>query len=387
MIYILDWYYKKTSMDHANNSAVLAGASKMVSNFNRLGYNFSNHAKRLLIDDVKKFIRNHVKENLIQSSKAFYREEIQNIVNNSNVMIAQQKNDLKNYSSLQNNIFSVSNNKIFYHLDVTTSYDYRLQLIENIFHHRYSHKILSFVPAMLTIDTGEPPNFLIELVLDFSASMLCGMDSDLETEDSDSVCQKNKNSKITALKNAVLQLLDAINYSNAQQQVYIGLIGYTTRVEKNIKPSWGTEKIRQYVSKDMDALSTGSTDSTPAMETAYRIVTADKKRSFWVNLFREKVTIPSLDFQKFIILLTDGENNKQKNDVDTIKICDKAKKNSVKIITISLNASPQGKIFLKKCGSSSEYHYDVKNNASLLRVFQDIFRVIVHNKYQVRVKG
>ncbi len=94
-----------------------------------------------------------------------------------------------------------------------------------------------------------------------------------------------------------------------------------------------------------------------------------------------------LPFQKFIIFLTDGENNNFKSNVNTIKICDKAKENFIKIVTISINASPNGQRLLKTCVSSPEYHYNVVNADSLIHVFQNISQLMVHRKYSVILKG
>ncbi|WP_244612269.1 vWA domain-containing protein, partial [Candidatus Liberibacter asiaticus] len=381
LIYVLDWHYKKNSMESANNAAILAGASKMVSNLSRLGDRFesiSNHAKRALIDDAKRFIKNHIKESLSGYSAVFYNTEIQNIVNSSRISM----------THMANNRLDSSNNTIFYNMDVMTSYDYRLQFIEHLLNQRYNQKIVSFIPALLRIEMGERPIFLIELVVDLSGSMHCAMNSDPEDVNSAPICQDKKRTKMAALKNALLLFLDSIDLlSHVKEDVYMGLIGYTTRVEKNIEPSWGTEKVRQYVTRDMDSLILKPTDSTPAMKQAYQILTSDKKRSFFTNFFRQGVKIPSLPFQKFIIFLTDGENNNFKSNVNTIKICDKAKENFIKIVTISINASPNGQRLLKTCVSSPEYHYNVVNADSLIHVFQNISQLMVHRKYSVILKG
>ncbi|MEG8099532.1 vWA domain-containing protein [Candidatus Liberibacter brunswickensis] len=378
LIYLLDWYHKKSSMDDANNSAILAGASRMVSNLYSLGDNISNHAKRALVENTKNFIRNHIKETLLKNYALFKREEIYNIVKNSSIFISQKMSSIRSSSNLLSNNSNVQIGKNFYHLDVTTSYENNFQFIEDLLDNKnYNQKIVSFVSALLTIETGERPIFFVELVLDLSNSMNCAINSN-------SICKNKDDAKITALKNSVINLLDVINSSITKKEVFMGLIGYTTRVEKNIKPSFEIDEIRKYV-KDMNAIETGLTDSTPAMNKAYQILTSDKKRSFLVNLFRSRTKIPSLNFQKYIVFLTDGENNNSESNTKTIKICEKARNNSIKIITVSLGTSDRSQNFLKKCVGSPEYHYDVKNISSLLQVFKDIFQTIIHRKYQVRI--
>ncbi|KGB27722.1 von Willebrand factor A [Candidatus Liberibacter solanacearum] len=387
LMYVLDYYHKKNAMENANTSAILSGASKMISRISYFGDNMSSHTHRAIVDDVTRFIKNYIKEALLMDSSVFNISEKNIISQHSKVSITREPHsnvfhELNNQSVLQNK-------KIFYHMSVETFYDYHVKFFDNLLNKKINTKIISFVPALVKIDTEEYPPFFVQLVVDLSASMSCLMDSDPEHATEFSICGKStKNSKMDALKKAVLLFLDSVDRGSKTQKDthYIGLTGYTTRVEKNIEPSWGTGKVRKYIVEEIDANMLGQTDSTPAMKKAYQILTSDKKRNFIRNILHKRTKIPFLPFQKFLIFLTDGENNDPKSDMKTIKICEKAKKNSIKILTISINASSNGKRLLKKCVSAPEYYYNVVDTGSLLRVFQEISTLITHYKYQVILK-
>ncbi|MBY7649531.1 MAG: VWA domain-containing protein [Candidatus Liberibacter europaeus] len=383
---IINLYHKKVSLENANNVAILAGASKMVSNFSKLGENITNYANKYVIMDVKKFIRNHLKESL--SVAVFDKTEINHIADKAKVDVFFHNKDSSNNFQLSKNQSSFKDNKMLYHINITTFYDYYPKFLGNLFA-EYLHKtIVVFMHAIVKMEIGNRSVSFLEFVIDLSGSMNCSMDVNPENQDLYNMCLNDKKrSKITALKNAMLLFLNTIgNIPNAKQKNYVGLVGYTESIVKNIPPSWGTENIRQYVEQKMDSITNAGTNSAPAMKKAYKELTADERSNFFSKLLHKRSKLPSMPLHKYIIFLTDGANNYQKNDQQTLKICEKAKNHSIKIFTISINSPASGRYLLKKCASSIEYYYNVIDISSMLQVFQNISTLIARNKYEVILK-
>ena len=86
---------------------------------------------------------------------------------------------------------------------------------------------------------------------------------------------------------------------------------------------------------------------------------------------------PAKDLDKVIILLTDGENTKNRWDGDASSIdartklaCDNVKAADIKLYTVRVidgNAS-----LLQNCATEPGMYYDVQNSSALLAVFQKI---------------
>lgn len=371
VINLIDLNHKKISMDSVNNAVILSATSKMASNFNYFGNNITSYSEKVIIDNTKKNIRHNIKESL--SIDTFDRKDINYIADNVKIYIAPH-NKVNDYKD-----------RHVYNINSTIFYDYHFKFLGKLLSDNIYYKIVSFVSSILTINNSDDSVSFVEFVIDLSGSMTCPMDANPEDQTLFGLCGKDKkHSKIQALKNAMMLLLDTIGrLPNVTQRFYMGLIGYTENITKQITPSWGVKNISRYILQDMDAIALGGTNSSPAMKKAYKELTADEKSNFLMKIFHKKSKVPSLPFRKYIIFLTDGANNYPASDKKTLKICEKAKKHSIKIFTISINAPAVGRNLLKKCAHSIEEYYNVADINSLLKVFKNISTAISKNKYNI----
>ncbi|MBL0849113.1 MAG: VWA domain-containing protein [Candidatus Liberibacter ctenarytainae] len=385
LIAYLDMHYKKNIMENANSASILFGAAKMVNNFSHLGDNITNYSKNVVINNAKNSIRNHIGETLLSAS-IFDKSDLLKIVDHAKISIDQDTASQVHMRSQQSDL---KNNHIFYHMSVKTSYDYHVNFLKNLFNDLLYNKIVVYTPAFLSMETRGDIFSFVQFIVDLSGSMNCSMDYPPEQQTLSSICMRDKKrSKITALKNTMLLLLNSIDsISNSRDRFYMGLVGYTKEIVKTIPPSWGTANIRKYITYDMDAVMFGETNSAPAMKKSYKELTASNRQGFLSYIFRHRSKVPHFPFQKYIVFLTDGENNLPKSDEKTLKICEKAKKHSIRIFAISIHSPRRGQDLLKKCVGSKEDYFNVIDSSSLRNVFQKISTVITQNKYQVVLKG
>jgi len=126
---------------------------------------------------------------------------------------------------------------------------------------------------------------------------------------------------------------------------------------------WGTAKTLAYVNK---LTATDGTDSSDAMQTAYDKLIAATENTAHKN--KNGQTSPG----KFIVFMTDGDNNYTSADTDTKKTCDTAKANKVEIYTVALMAPSKGQKLLAYCATDTQHYYDAADAAELVAAFKEI---------------
>ena len=186
------------------------------------------------------------------------------------------------------------------------------------------------------------------LVLDKSGSMAWDLDGQI---------------KITVLKTAVVGLLTQFELADPNEEyVRVGGVSYDTAIDKKQNLKWGTK----YAGKFTDKLEAeGGTDSTDAFKWAYEKV-IDKKEND--EHAKENGQVPT----KYILFMTDGDNNFESADSSTKKLCDAAKKDNVVVYTVAFAAPPRGKELLSYCATSASHFFDAKNSAELIAAFEKI---------------
>ena len=190
--------------------------------------------------------------------------------------------------------------------------------------------------------------FSMALVLDRSGSM----DWDLDGQ-----------RKIDVLKTAVGGLLDQFETADpAHKYVRIGASSYNTYMTGSQNLSWKPINTRDFV----NALpAKGGTDSTDAFSWAFTSVNAK------TEIQKHKASTGQVP-QRFIVFMTDGDNNYSSTDSSTKKLCDSAKKAGVEVYTVAFAAPTRGKALLSYCASSSDHFYDAKSSADLIAAFESI---------------
>lgn len=122
----------------------------------------------------------------------------------------------------------------------------------------------------------------------------------------------------------------------------------------------------------------GLTDSSAAMTEAYNTLKTTTGLTSENSIHMNK---NGLTPDKFIVLMTDGENTKQQGwsivdnpeaDKSTKSTCDKAKKKGIKIYSVAFMAPDRGKELLSYCSSGNDYYFDVENTSQIVAAFKSI---------------
>lgn len=190
--------------------------------------------------------------------------------------------------------------------------------------------------------------FSMALVLDRSGSMAWNL---------------NGQKKINVLKTAVGGLLDQFETADpARKYVRLGASSYHSYMSGKQNFDWNLKKVRKFV----NALpASGGTNSTDAFKWGYTNVNSAKE----INQHKVK---NGLVPQKFIVFMTDGDNNYRSADTSTKRLCDQAKKDGVVVYTVAFAAPERGKQLLSYCASSEQHFFDAKSSADLISAFKNI---------------
>ena len=128
------------------------------------------------------------------------------------------------------------------------------------------------------------------------------------------------------------------------------------------KLHWLPKQTRSFV----NALpASGGTDSTEAFSWAYDNVSDMKE----VNQHKAK---NGQEPQRYIVFMTDGDNNYSSADSSTRILCDQAKGAGVQVYTVAFAAPKRGKELLSYCASSSAHFFDAQSSADLIAAFKSI---------------
>ncbi|TDK39424.1 VWA domain-containing protein [Rhizobium deserti] len=179
-------------------------------------------------------------------------------------------------------------------------------------------------------------------------------------------CQETTNYviKIDALKIAVNSLLTTIKQADADSKyARLGAVSYNNEMQSPEKLRWGTKKVEDYVSK---LSADGTTNSGEAMETAYSSLSAATEAS------AHKKKNGQSDPSKYIIFMTDGENNVAGADTKTKAACANAKAAGIEIYTVAFMAPTAGQKLLKTCATDTSHYYDADNAVDLIAAFKSI---------------
>jgi Flp pilus assembly protein TadG len=210
------------------------------------------------------------------------------------------------------------------------------------------------------------------LVLDRSGSM--GEDTATVNSAQPKKCSSNKNGqcqettnyviKIDALKIAVNSLLDTIKQADPDSKyARLGAVSYNDEMQTPEKLRWGTKKVGDYVG---NLSAGGTTNSGEAMETAYAALSAATEAS------AHKKKNGQSDPSKFIIFMTDGENNVSGADTKTKAACAYAKTAGIEVYSVAFMAPTAGQKLLRTCATDTSHYYDADNAVDLIAAFKSI---------------
>ena len=207
------------------------------------------------------------------------------------------------------------------------------------------------------------------LVLDRSGSM--GWDTDTVTGTQTvwvkcgykRYCQEEQTtylSKIDALKNAAGELLDVINSADPDGlYARLAAVSYNSAMQTPQDFSWGTSAVTTYVN---NLTATGGTDSSYAVKEAYMSLhdsTEDTAHA------AKNGQTPD----KYIVFMTDGDNNYSSADTATKGWCDDAKAAGIEIYTIAFMAPDGGKALLSYCATDADHYFAAENAEEMSAAF------------------
>ncbi len=258
--------------------------------------------------------------------------------------------------------------------DVTVNAHYDMPL--NAFTQLIGFKTVGLNAKSASQSSTESKNALsMFLVLDRSGSMAedtatINAAQPTETYDCSSwyerkTCTRaNYVTKIDALKVAVADLTTQLDKVDPDK-IYVrtAAVSYNINMQTPTTLDWGTAKTLAYVNK---LTATDGTDSSDAMQTAYDKLIAATENTAHKN--KNGQTSPG----KFIVFMTDGDNNYTSADTDTKKTCDTAKANKVEIYTVALMAPSKGQKLLAYCATDTQHYYDAADAAELVAAFKEI---------------
>ncbi|MFK0161899.1 pilus assembly protein TadG-related protein [Rhizobium sp. NPDC090279] len=170
--------------------------------------------------------------------------------------------------------------------------------------------------------------------------------------------------KIAALKTATGTLLDQLDAADpTSQYVRTAGIGWSDEIDLSSELDWGTKTTRNKVINKLAA--GGGTESSAPMKSAYnKLVAVDEATT--------QAGKGNKNFQKIIVLMTDGDNNATSSDTETLKTCTDAKNKGVQIYTVAFMAPTRGQNLLRSCASSPSNYFDAKQMSDLVAAFKSI---------------
>lgn len=170
-------------------------------------------------------------------------------------------------------------------------------------------------------------------------------------------------SKITALKTAVTTLAAQLVTADPKSEYSrLGAVSYNMSAQTPSPLDWGTTKATTYVNA---LVAEGGTASTDAMQKAYSSLTDAKE----TKAHTDKT---GLTPQKFIVFMTDGDNNNTYDDTQTLAICDKARADKITIYTVAFMAPSRGQNLLKTCAGTTANYFAADSMAQLVDAFKTI---------------
>ncbi len=169
--------------------------------------------------------------------------------------------------------------------------------------------------------------------------------------------------RMNILKIAVLDMSTQFEEKDPNHEfVRLGAVAYDSSQKPSSNIAWGTVAANGYVQA---LLPGGGTNSSTAMQTAYQDVSNAQEVDEHEEMNQQ---VP----KKYIVFLTDGNNNKSQYDTQTLNACDQAKNSAIEIFTVAFQAPAQGQQLLQNCASSTNHYFQATNAQDLINAFKYI---------------
>jgi Flp pilus assembly protein TadG len=169
--------------------------------------------------------------------------------------------------------------------------------------------------------------------------------------------------KITALRMAATSLMNKLAAADPDTTlVRTGSVSYNTDMQTPNALRWGETRTKTYIS---NLTADGGTDSGLAFKTAYQALVASSENTAHMN---KNGQVPS----KYIVFMTDGDNNYTSADTETKKWCDLARTNGIEVYSVAFMAPQRGQQLLSYCATTSAHYFAAENADDLNAAFEYI---------------
>nr|WP_316655763.1 TadE/TadG family type IV pilus assembly protein [uncultured Gellertiella sp.] len=247
---------------------------------------------------------------------------------------------------------------------MTTSYTVPLSPLARVF----GFESATVKVASTSQSTTETKNALsMYFVLDRSGSM-----ADYTNTTYNSTCYDRRGrpfnctayyTKIDSLKLATASLLTQLSTADPQKKyVRIGAVSYDLAMGTPLALNWGTSGVSTYVNA---LTASGGTSSTLAFQQAVTRLTATTEDAAHKTMNGQ---VPS----KYIVFMTDGENNYSADDVTTKAACDTARAKKIEVFTVAFMAPAVGKALLGYCATDANHYFAAEDTTDLVKAFKTI---------------
>jgi Flp pilus assembly protein TadG len=180
--------------------------------------------------------------------------------------------------------------------------------------------------------------------------------------------------KIIDLRNAATSLLDKLDAADTtHDRLRTGLVTYSTDIREAIPMDWGIGHIRPTVAS-LDAY--GGTSSIQAVQRARNWMTGPREINHHMDMSEQEPL-------RFVIFMTDGDNNDPKDDGKTSKRCDRIKGDGVEIFSVAFQAPARGRALLADCASSASHYFDASSSEEFLEAFDIILEHIQESMLRI----
>jgi Flp pilus assembly protein TadG/uncharacterized protein YegL len=169
--------------------------------------------------------------------------------------------------------------------------------------------------------------------------------------------------KITALRNAATSLMTKLDSADPDTTlVRTGAVSYNASMQTPTNLAWGETHTKTYIS---NLTASGGTDSGLAFKTAYKALVATTEDTAHAN---KNGQVPS----KYIVFMTDGDNNYTSADTETKKWCDAARTAGIEVYSVAFMAPSRGQALLSYCATTSAHYFAAEDADDLNAAFEYI---------------
>lgn len=181
------------------------------------------------------------------------------------------------------------------------------------------------------------------------------------------VVENSPTSKIDALKTAAASLFAQFDEADpSQQYVRTGIISYASSIKGYRDMEWGTASATSFATT---LTASGGTASTDAVKWGY-----DQLKTSNTTEATEHMNKNGQVPERFMLFMTDGNNNYTSDNTSTRSYCDQAKADGIKIYSVAFAAPAGGQELLEYCASepTSDYYFEPETASELIAAFTNI---------------